>query len=128
MGGGAFHLELDGNTVTPIVSVDSTGGWDVYQMASGTLTNLTPGNHTLRFVVDTSYFNIDWILFSVNTPSKIERVYNNSNNSKTMGVFDIYGKRVGNLPSDHTVPGVFIVRYESSRGIISEKIIVSSPK
>lgn len=140
MAGGAFHLELDGSAVTPVVSVGSTGGWDVYQIASGTLSNVSQGIHTLRFVIDTSYFNIDWIQFSENATSLVGKGIHNSLHPVSVSVFDIYGKRVGSLEghNSHDIraamnhsnykPGVYIIRHESSYGVMSENVIVSLPK
>lgn len=67
---GKFHLEVDGVAMSSSVVVPNTGSWATYTTVSGEITPLDTGMHVLRFVVEGSYFNVDWISFG-NAPTKM---------------------------------------------------------
>lgn len=69
--GAAFHLEIDGVAVTSSIIVPNTGAWNIYQTVKGTTQSITADTHILRFVVDGSYFNIDWIQFGDGQPTSV---------------------------------------------------------
>lgn len=140
LSGGAFHLELDGNAVTPILSADSTGDWSVYKTVSGSIENVTKGTHKLRFVVDTSYFNIDWMMFSVpGTPILGEHTFHSSFYSK-FSVFDTFGNRMDLIEArtfkelqdamhnKSYKPGVYILRQESTNHRTTLKMVITNSK
>lgn len=60
---GKFHLELDGLNVTNIQTLPSTGGWTKWK--NFTLENivLKKGIHKLKFYIDQSGFNINYLKF-----------------------------------------------------------------
>lgn len=136
--GGAFHLELDGNAITSSISVPNTGSYTTYQTIDGEVSGLIPSSHKLRIVIDSSYFNIDWIQFGDSDVS-IRSVQN----LKRMGileyrVFDLDGKYLGSITaSDYldirsalrkkfTQPGVYIVRYVTAQGKATQHLVVNS--
>jgi subtilisin family serine protease len=53
VGGGTFHLEVDGVNVTGALTVPNTGGWQNWQTITRSGIALTAGPHRLRVVVDT---------------------------------------------------------------------------
>src|SRR5262245_43345184 len=53
VGGGTFHVELDGLNVTGALTVPNTGGWQAWQTITKSGITLTAGPHRLRLVVDT---------------------------------------------------------------------------
>jgi endoglucanase Acf2 len=65
-GGGPFHLELDGQTISGTITVPSTSttSWDVW--ATKTVTNipLTPGEHILRVAFSAGEFNLAKMTFT----------------------------------------------------------------
>jgi hypothetical protein len=135
--GGAFHLELDGTAITSSISVPNTGSYTTYQTIDGEVSGLIPSSHMLRIVIDTSYFNMDWIQFGDSDVS-IRPVQN----LKPMGileykVFDLDGKYLGTVvASDYldvrsalrkkfSQPGVYIVRY-FAQGKAMQNLVVNS--
>jgi beta-glucanase (GH16 family) len=50
--GGSFHLEVDGQKVSPNVTVPNTNGWTNWVTLPGTSVNLPAGDHVLRLVMD----------------------------------------------------------------------------
>jgi len=54
---GTFHLEIDGQNVTGIQTVNSTGGWQVYQTLTKTNVSISGGPHEVRWVVDSTGSN-----------------------------------------------------------------------
>jgi subtilisin family serine protease len=53
VGGGTFHVEVDGMNVTGALAVPNTGGWQMWQTITKSGIALTAGPHRLRVVVDT---------------------------------------------------------------------------
>jgi len=63
--GGVFHLQVDGRTVTPRISVPQTNGWQTWQTLVVPKVHLPEGLHTLQLVMDTGGFyntigNFNW--------------------------------------------------------------------
>ncbi len=58
VGGGVFHLNVDGKRVTPYISVPETGGYQSWQTLSIPDVELPQGQHTLQLVMDFGgYYN-----------------------------------------------------------------------
>ena len=58
VGGGVFHMNLDGQRVTPFISVPETGGYQTWQTLSIPDVELPEGQHTLQLVMDAGgYYN-----------------------------------------------------------------------
>jgi glucosylceramidase len=69
VGGGVFHLAVDGHAVTPRISVPQTNGWQTWQTLTVPNVELPGGAHTLQLVMDSGGFyntigNFNW--FSLN--------------------------------------------------------------
>jgi len=63
-GGGPFHVELDGNTITGDISLSYTGDWDSWNTKTVTDIPLPAGEHILRLFFDHGEFNIGRMTFS----------------------------------------------------------------
>jgi O-glycosyl hydrolase len=69
VGGGVFHLNLDGKRVTGFLSVPETGGYQVWQTLEVPNIALPQGQHTLQLVMDSGGFfnavgNFNWFSFN----------------------------------------------------------------
>ena len=65
MGGGVFHLAVDGRNVTDRISVPETNGWQTWQTIDVPGVELPSGVHTLQMIMDTGGFynavgNFNW--------------------------------------------------------------------
>ncbi len=65
VGGGVFHLAVDGRRVTGPISVPQTNGWQTWQTLDIAGVALPEGQHTLQLVMDTGGFyhtvgNLNW--------------------------------------------------------------------
>ncbi|UOB16790.1 family 16 glycosylhydrolase [Abyssalbus ytuae] len=66
-GDGSFHLELDGASVTDVINVTATGGWQSYTTVTVNNIYINSGLHELRIVFDSSGLNLNYIEFSEHT-------------------------------------------------------------
>jgi subtilisin family serine protease len=57
IGGGSFHIEIDGVNVSGPMTVPNTGGWQTWQTVARTGIPLTAGPHLMRVVFDTAPSN-----------------------------------------------------------------------
>src|SRR5438477_933077 len=57
----AFHIEVDGQSVTGTVTVPNTRSWKAFQWVGKTGVSLTAGQHLLKIVADQQYFNLNSI-------------------------------------------------------------------
>ena len=68
VGGGSFHLLVDGQRVTQNISVPETGGYQSWQTLDVPGVRLPQGQHTLQLVMDSGGFynavgNFNWLSF-----------------------------------------------------------------
>lgn len=61
----SFHLELDDEAITDVTKATNTGDWDDMVEVGGETVMLTAGKHILKLAIDESYFDIDWIKFTL---------------------------------------------------------------
>lgn len=59
-GGGAFHVEVDGQRVIDTVSFGETGGWGSYDPVSASGFEVDSGEHVVRIVAEAGGWNLDW--------------------------------------------------------------------
>jgi len=130
---GSFHLELDGKAITSTVIVPNTGSWTTYQTVEGETESFSAGTHVLRFVVDGSYFNMDWIHFgtafaSIHLAGSLVRTEN-----VVYRIFDIHGTYRGRVTASSSLEcsstirrsypaGIYVVRAMNGNGV--QKIAV----
>ncbi|MCK8521298.1 glycosyl hydrolase [Aquimarina sp. D1M17] len=62
-GGGSFHLELDGVSITDIITVPITGNWQSYTTVTVNDISISSGIRELRLVFDSNGFNINYVEF-----------------------------------------------------------------
>lgn len=60
----SMHVELDGNDVTGTIEIPTSGGWQTYQNITVKNVMLTEGEHILRFVFESDYFNFNYFTFT----------------------------------------------------------------
>ncbi|WP_405566085.1 glycosyl hydrolase [Polaribacter sp. Asnod6-C07] len=63
-GGGPFYFEVDGNKISPDISVDYTSDWDVWQTKNVTDIQLTKGENILRLFIENGEFNLGKMTFT----------------------------------------------------------------
>ncbi|MDQ5930244.1 MAG: Carbohydrate-binding protein, partial [Bacteroidota bacterium] len=63
-GGGPFHIDIDGNTVSGNITVNYTGNWTTWASKTVTGVILPAGRHIIRLVFDNAGFNIGKISFT----------------------------------------------------------------
>jgi endoglucanase Acf2 len=63
-GGGPFHIEVDGNTVSGNITVGNTGNWTTWASKTVTGVILPAGQHVIRLAFDNGGFNIGRISFT----------------------------------------------------------------
>jgi hypothetical protein len=59
--GKTFRMLIDGADVTGTMAAPNTGAYQNWQTVTRSRVHLTSGTHRLRFVADTSSFNLNWI-------------------------------------------------------------------
>lgn len=63
-GSGSFHLELDGVSITDIITVPATGGWQNYETVTVNNISISNGSHQLRIVFDANGLNLNYVEFN----------------------------------------------------------------
>lgn len=90
--GGEFTLSL-GETQIATISVPNTGSFTAFEEIQGTTTALPFGENTLTLTVNSPYFNVDWISFTIDGSAKIP-TYQADFSIRNYTVFDLNGKKV----------------------------------
>lgn len=67
-GGGPFHLEIDGNNISPDVTLATTGTWDSWTNAIINNVELTQGENILRLVFTNGEINLGEMNFTYASP------------------------------------------------------------
>lgn len=75
--GKRLHIELDGVNISGTLNVPNTGSWQTYQTITVTTPSLSTGRKTLRLVMDTDGFNINYLDFISNAAAESITVYPN---------------------------------------------------
>ncbi|WP_299315003.1 family 16 glycosylhydrolase [uncultured Aquimarina sp.] len=68
-GNGKFHLELDGISITEVISVSNTNGWQNYEIVEVKGVSISTGAHELRVVFDSNGLNFDNMEFITSSGS-----------------------------------------------------------
>lgn len=69
-GGGLLGLKVDGQSAFSSVSIPKTDDWDVYTTFKENV-SLTAGEHTLRFTIENSGFNLDKVMVVKQSAAKL---------------------------------------------------------
>ncbi len=70
--GGTFNLYVDGVKILGPVSTGTTASWSTYQVKTAGTVNLTSGTHLLKLEIATAAFNLDYVEFTLNSPTNID--------------------------------------------------------
>lgn len=62
--GKMLHVEIDDVNITGSIAVPNTGGWQVWQTIGVDNLSLTQGQHVMRIVFDSDYFNLNYVEFA----------------------------------------------------------------
>ena len=68
-----MHVEVNGEDVTGVITIPSTGGWQTWTTVTVNDVTLAAGEQVLRLAFDSGYYNLDWfelIGTSVSTSSQ----------------------------------------------------------
>ena len=63
-GGGPFYFEIEGNKISPNISVPTSNDWGNWATTSVTGIALTEGKHILRLVIESGEFNLGKMTFT----------------------------------------------------------------
>lgn len=67
---GKVHLEIDGVDVTGSISLSPTGGWQTWMTKTLNNIYIESGTHSLKLVIETEGFNINYLDFSATSDIK----------------------------------------------------------
>jgi hypothetical protein len=74
----AYHIEIDGASVTGRIVVPNSGNWDTYQWLGKKRVTLAAGQHVVRIVSENPYFGLDAIRFSAPAAAAAQAAPTNS--------------------------------------------------
>jgi len=91
---GQFSILIDEKSIASVI-VPNTGDWKIYENVKTVIAPLAKGSHTLKIRVDKSYFNLDWVEFSVHKSTDAINISPALQNAHTNYiVFDIQGNKI----------------------------------
>ena len=136
--GGQFVLRLDGNIITPVISVPVTGGWQSWQTMTLQNVQLPAGTHVIKAQFLSGGFNLNYFMFNqvttgVKTEQKkefkfqLDQNYPNPFNPNTaisyqvpvsslvtLKVYNILGKEVAALVNEKQDEGSHSVNFNAA--------------
>ena len=99
-GGGPFHFEIDGNTVSPSINMTTTNGWDSWSTKNVSNLELREGKQILRLFIDNGEFNIGRMTFSYASPLSYIPPIANAGDNVTVILPDTTATLDGTLSND----------------------------
>jgi endoglucanase len=69
---GRMHLEIDGIDITGSITLNPTGGWQIWLTKTVNNIHIESGTHTLTLVIEAEGFNLNYLNFSATTDIKTE--------------------------------------------------------
>lgn len=103
-GGGPFYLEIDGNKISPDITVTDTGDWDNWTTSVVNNIELNKGEQVLRLVVNTGEFNLGELTFSYNSPLSYSPPFADAGENISVILPDTVAMLDGSLSSDDDTP------------------------
>ncbi|XMO87930.1 glycosyl hydrolase [Algibacter sp. AS12] len=67
-GGGPFYFEIDGNKISPDITITNSSDWNAWTNKAVSNIELNEGEHVLRLVVTNGEFNLGKMTFTYNSP------------------------------------------------------------
>jgi PKD repeat protein len=124
---GTFHVEIDGQNVTGAMTVNDTGGWQIYQTLTKTNINISGGLHQLRLSLDASgsngtvgnYNYMNFAVTSTNPPPIIVQ----STAALTSAFLDDSSAAVDTIAKSIVVPKVPGSRFYRLRSTLSTRVL-----
>lgn len=108
--GKSFHVEMDGTNISGSIKVPNSGGWQVWKTVNVAIPDITAGQKTMRIIMDTDGFNLNYINFTQEPVSIEENLLNDEfiypnpsngvvhinlkNQGNTIKVYDNLGREV----------------------------------
>jgi endoglucanase len=151
---GKLHLEVDDTDVTGSVSLSPTGGWQSWRTNVLGSFPLENGKHTLKLVIETAGFNLNYLDFTVGTgnkkvmaePEQVFKITRDADSGHTVIItnhmtgmpykvelYDLSGKRVisdfftGSYRFERQLPsGLYLVAISNGTIYGSQKIIINN--
>lgn len=77
-GGGPFHLELDGNSISDPITVNTTGDWDNWATKSINNIPFSQGEHILKLSFTSGEFNLGKLTFEYSSPLDYDQPVSNA--------------------------------------------------
>lgn len=118
---GKFHLEIDDQPITDVITVNTTGGWQIWQTKQLQGIDLTAGEHLLKVFIDYEGLNLDKLVFKKSTITSL-----------TITDFE---KQVSIYPNPATgkhislkVPAASTLRVLDDKGRLVHKSLVNAEK
>jgi hypothetical protein len=149
-----LHLEVDDTDVTGSVSLSPTGGWQSWRTNVLGSFPLENGKHTLKLVIETAGFNLNYLDFTVGTgnkkvmaePEQVFKITRDADSGHTVIItnhmtgmpykvelYDLSGKRVisdfftGSYRFERQLPsGLDLVAISNGTIYGSQKIIINN--
>jgi hypothetical protein len=123
---GTFHLEIDGQNVTGIITVNSTGGWQTYQTLVKTNVSISAGSHELRWVADSTGSNgtagnHNYFTFTA-TSTNLPTVLLQSAPMLTVPFADELGAVINTAAKTVTIPKTNLARFYRLRATVPTHI------
>lgn len=95
-----FSLLLDGAEVAN-VNIPNTGDFNTFTEIQGKTSAISKGGHILTLSVNSPYFNIDWIEFSIEGSESLpQRIHLGISGASSYTVYSINGQKVTTFQSD----------------------------
>jgi beta-glucosidase-like glycosyl hydrolase len=66
-----LHIEFDGRDVTGPMSFGPTCGWQNWTSVFARRVSLTAGQHAMRILMDSGWFNVNWVSFIESVPDEV---------------------------------------------------------
>jgi len=151
---GKLHLEVDETDVTGSVSLSPTGGWQSWRTKVLGSFPLEQGKHTLKLVIETAGFNLNYLDFTMGTGNKTltaepDQVFNVIRDDNTgrpvimvthmtgspykVELYDLSGRKIisdfftGSYRFEQQLPiGLYLVAISNDTLYGSQKIIINN--
>ncbi|AJR02902.1 glycosyl hydrolase [Siansivirga zeaxanthinifaciens] len=105
-GGGPFHFEVEGNTISPDISVTatSTSNWTTWATATASNIELNEGIQVLRLFFTNGEFNLGKLTFTYNSPLAYNPPVANAGSNVVVVLPETTGSLDGSLSTDADTP------------------------
>ncbi|MBI3883134.1 MAG: carbohydrate-binding protein [Sphingobacteriales bacterium] len=118
--GKSFHVEMNGTNISGSITVPNTTGWQTWQTVPVTTTALTVGQKTMRIVMDTDGFNLNYLNFIIPLPVVAPVVSSNGTANGAVAAAFTYTITASSSPTSYNATNLPAgLSVSTSTGIIS---------